>query len=317
MLNSTAVLHVKWFTEWSEDPLPMSEVITSNFLFWLLVTLAGLLLTSIFNEPLQKLSFIRWIHVRLDQAKPYLTEILRVGLIISLTLQLLSDVFLAPDMEAKPIWIHLLLGLAIIGMLHQKLLRMAAVMLAILYIYAIAEYGWLHGLDYIFYLGIIYYLSVYKTKAQETATPALYFFTGLSLAWVALEKMTIPDMTYRVVVEHGIPTFGFSVENFILIAAFIELGLAWTFIVGILNRFVSIIVTLVFITTTMVFGYIEIIGHTPIHAILIMFLIQGEGTFKTPFQFHHAPLLRYTFVLVNFCVLVFGLMALYIFVGNL
>lgn len=308
-------MHVKWFTPHEGQPLGFDEVLTNSFLFWLGITLTGLLVTSIFNEPLQRIPMIKRLHGLLDRAKPYLPLILRIGLGISIVLQLIESSYIAPELVTNQWWIIALQVAVIVGLFFRRTLVWSGAALAILYGTAILEFGWFHALDYVFYAGIVFYLLAHESRYQELATPALYLFTGLSLAWVGLEKMTLPGMAHAIVESHHIPTFGFSVEDFVLISAFIELGLAWTFIVGILNRFVSILVTLVFITTTTVFGYTEIVGHTIIHTLLIMFLIQGEGTFKTPFQFHHAPLLRYLFVLVNFCVLLFGLMWVYIELG--
>ncbi len=312
MVFNNGFLHVKWFTEEEDVPLVMQEVITPEFLFWLSVTLVGLLVSSIFNEPLQRIGFIRRIHLILDRLKPWLTMILRIGLGLSLMFQLFTSAYLAPELITDEVWVKVLLVIAILALFNKRTLGLTGVILLVLYGTAVYEHGWFHILDYVFYIGISYYLFVSETKWKATATPVLYLLTGFSLAWVGLEKMVLPQLAYHIVEQFHVPTFGFSVEAFVLISAFIELGLAWTFIVGILNRFISIIVTLVFITTTTVFGFTEIVGHTVIHTLLIMFLIEGEGTFKTPFQFHHRPLLRYTFVLVNFCVLLFGLMWIYI-----
>ncbi|WP_083537399.1 MULTISPECIES: hypothetical protein [unclassified Paenibacillus] len=309
--------HVKWFTgeqHWS--PLSFAEVITPSFLFWLGVTLAGLLLSAIFDEPLERLRPVRRIHSLLDKLKPYETLILRLGLGIGLLLQLVTGTFLAPELASSGSWVTAMLAIALAGLLHRKLLPVSGGALAVLYVYALWKYGLFHGLDYMFYVGIVYYLIVAGTRWRRGATPVLYVFTGLSLAWVGLEKMTLPELAYDIVHEFDIPTFGFTVEEFVLISGFIELGLAWTFIVGILSRFTSLLVTLVFVTTTMVFGFKEIVGHTIIHTLLIMFLIEGRGAFKTPFQFHGSAVRRYAFVLVNFCVLLFGLMALYIWMGQ-
>ncbi|MBP1156069.1 hypothetical protein ACVLD2_000007 [Paenibacillus sp. PvR052] len=314
--GNIAYTHVKWFT--GEDqtmPLPLSEVLTTSFMFWLGVTLVGLLLSALFNEPLQRVGFIRRIHEVLDTWKPYVTVILRIGLGAGLLMQLVTSTYLAPELEADALWIKAVVAIALAGLLHRRWLILSGAALAVLYGYALFEYGLFHALDYMFYIGIVYYLFVAGTKWRPTATPVLYLFTGLSLAWVGLEKMTMPEMAYDIIHKFGIPTFGFSIEDFVLISAFIELGLAWTFIVGILNRFISIIVTFVFITTTTVFGFKEIVGHTIVHTLLLMFLIVGEGVFRTPFEFHRSPLWRCLFVLVNFCVLLFGLMILYVWMG--
>ncbi|MGF7029796.1 MFS family permease [Paenibacillus mucilaginosus] len=309
--------HVKWFVPHGKEvPVPMAEVITPAFLFWLGVTLAGLLLSALFNEPLERVPVISRVHALLDRWKPYETLILRIGLGAGLLLQLVTGTYLAPELAADGYWVTALLILAFAGLLYPRTLIVSGAALAVLYVHALADYGLFHGLDYMFYIGIIYYLLVAQTRWRPTATPVLYLFTGLSLAWVGLEKMTLPQLAYGIMEEYQIPTFGFSMENFVLISAFIELGLAWTFIVGILNRFISLVVTLVFITTTTVFGFREIVGHTIVHTLLIMFLIEGQGVFRSPFQFHRSPVLRCLFVLVNFVVLLFGLMAIYIAMGS-
>lgn len=316
LTQSIPFIHVKWFTDRDNvNMLTFVESITPAFLFWLAVTLAGLLLSSIFNDRLQRIGFIKAIHDRLDKAKPYLELILRIGLGIGLILQLVTSTYLAPEIKNETTWITVVIVIAIFGLALRRTQWVSGVMLSILYVWLIKEHTLFHALDYAYYIGIIYYLFVAHTNIRKTATPVLYFMTGLSLAWVALEKMLLPELAEHIVMEYHIPTFGFTVENFVLITAFIEIGLAWTFIVGILNRFISIIVTLVFITTTTVFGFQEIVGHTIIHTLLIMFVIEGEGTFTTPFHFHRSRMLRNLFVLVNFCVLLFGTMALYIWMS--
>lgn len=306
-------LHVKWFVDpHTISPIPFKEIISHpGFLFWLGITLFGLLVSALFNEKLQTVPWIGKLHGTLDRAKPYIPDILRYGLGIGLLLQLASSAYLAPELHGDRWWIKLLLVVSVAGLISRRTLAVSGLALAALYSTAIGEFGLFHSLDYAFYIGIIYYLLVANTRWRATATPVLYLFTGFSLAWVAFEKFAIPGLAAHIVQEFHIPTFGFSVDNFILISAFIEIGLAWSFIVGILNRFVSILVTLVFITTTTVFGFTEIIGHTIVHTLLIIFIIEGEGAFTTPFRFHRSPILRCLFVLVNFCILLFGFMWMY------
>ena len=56
-------------------------------------------------------------------------------------------------------------------------------------------------------------------------------------------KLTIPELACSVMGDYGLPTFGFTIENFVLITAFIEIGLAWAFIVGIMSRFTALLVS--------------------------------------------------------------------------
>jgi len=312
----TRPLHVKWFTDQESIPLAITEVLTSSFMFWFGVTVAGLLLSAIFNQRMVKIGWIGRLDNGLGGLKRYTVHILRLGLAIAIVLQLTEGAFLSPEFTADAKWISIVLGAAVVALLFERTLWISGLSLLSLYVYSVAEYGLFHSLDYLFYLGIVYYLLTYRTIWKDSAIPVLYALTGLSFAWVGIEKLTMPSLAVDIIQKFDVPTFGFSPENFVLIAAFIELGLAWTFIVGVLNRFVSIVVTIVFITTTTVFGYTEVVGHTILHTLLIMFIIQGGGAFKTPFEFHRKPWMRYLFVVVNFCVLLFGMMWIYIAMGS-
>jgi hypothetical protein len=260
---------------------------------------------------LQRIPFIAVIHSKLDKAKLYVREILRIGLGVGILLQLVSSTYLAPEFHGTSWWIRLLLVVAFAGLVGRRTLPVSGIALAALFFLAAVDHGWFHVLDYAYYIGIIYYLLVANGKWKATATPVLYLLTGFSLSWVAFEKFALPELAVHIMEKYQVPTFGFTFEDFVLISAFIEIGLAWSFIVGILNRFVSILVTLVFMMTTTVFGFTEVIGHTVLHMLLIIFIIEGEGAFTTPFQFHRSPVLRVMFVLVNFCLLLFGFMAVY------
>ncbi|MCP3763760.1 hypothetical protein NLX67_15400 [Domibacillus sp. A3M-37] len=76
-------------------------------------------------------------------------------------------------------------------------------------------------------------------------------------------------MTLDIVSAHHVPTFGFDPAVFIVIAAFIEFIVGYLLVVGILNWVVGVVVTVIFIMTTMLFGFKEIIGHFMIHFILV------------------------------------------------
>ncbi|MGM1046374.1 hypothetical protein SAMN05661091_5564 [Paenibacillus uliginis N3/975] len=314
---SEMYLHVKWFTkDHTWIPQPMSQVINTSFLFWLGFTVIVLLLLAFFHDTLERIPFIRRIHEWLNLLKKQGQLILRIGLGLGLLLQLSTGTYLSPEFTPEAHWVDIVLIAAIAGLLHRKTLFISSTAILLLYIHATLVYGIFHTLDYLFYPGIVYYLYVCTTRWRATAAPILYISTGLSLAWLAMEKLTIAKLAHSLMHDYGIPTLGFSVEDFVLISAFIEMGLAWSFIVGFMNRFTSILLTGVFLMTTMVFGIKEIIGHTIIHTLLIMFLIEGSGDYKTPFQFHRSSILRGLFVAVNFCIFLFGLMALYIWMGQ-
>ncbi len=63
-------------------------------------------------------------------------------------------------------------------------------------------------------------------------------------------------------------------------AAFIEFVVGYLLVVGILNRVLGLVVTLIFIMTTMLFGFTEIIGHFMIHIVLFIFIIEGVSFYS-------------------------------------
>ncbi|WP_261378435.1 hypothetical protein [Paenibacillus agilis] len=316
---SSKYMHVKWFAEDQEwIPSPIANVLTPTFLFWLIFTTIVLLILAFFNESIRNVGIVSRIHRHLHGLKRFNSIILRVGLGIGLLLQLITGSYLAPDLVSNHSWVYVVLTVALLGLLHRKTLFISASALTLLYIYAIIVYGLFHALDYMFYIGIIYYLFVIDTKWTRTATSALFISTGLSLAWLAIEKITIAKLACSLFHEYGLPSLGFTIEDFVLISAFIEIGIAWAFIVGMMNRFAALVLTSVFLMTTTVFGLKEIVGHMVVHTLLVMFIIEGSDDIKTmlKFKFLRSPKVRSTFIVLNFSALLFTLMIIYVWMGR-
>jgi uncharacterized membrane protein YphA (DoxX/SURF4 family) len=160
--------------------------------------------------------------------------------------------------------------------------------------------GWFHMLDYGFYLAIACALLVERTKIAALGFPFLYLGTGLSLCWVAVEKWVFPGMAIDIIHHHGVPTFGFAPDSFVVMAAFIEFVVGYLLVVGILNRLLSLVLTGIFVSTTMLFGLTELAGHFMIHIVLLIFIIEGVGFYKPPIRMHKTKLDQMVFVSLNF-----------------
>ncbi|MFD0589645.1 hypothetical protein ACFQZE_16770 [Paenibacillus sp. GCM10027627] len=309
--------HVKWFVrdqDWT--PQGLSHIITPTFLFWLVFTMSVLLITSILDPKIEKIGFVHKTHLFLDKLKRYQFPILRIGVGIGLLLQLVTGTYLAPTLVPAHWGVYVLLVIAILGLLHQRTLIISGAAITTLYIIAIMTYGLFHMLDYMFYIGIIYYLLAANTKWHAASATMLYFFTGVSLAWLAMEKLTLAKLACSLMHEYGIASLGFTVEDFVLISAFIEMALAWAFIAGIMNRFTALMLTGLFLTTTAIFGITEIIGHAIVHTLLIVFLVGGREDRTTLFRFFKKPIIRHLVFTFSFAVLLFGLMIPYIWMGQ-
>src|SRR3712207_6487203 len=105
---------------------------------------------------------------------------------------------------------------------------------------------------------------------------------------------------------------GLDLRFFLLAAAFIEFSLGYLLIINLLQRPMALVITLTFFATTLVFGKTEVIGHTLIHASLIVFLLEGPGrVFRPPIALHGRLGLRTAFAAVNFVLLLALLLPLY------
>lgn len=294
--------HVKWFT----DVIPKKESIENILspLFMALTLVAALVLASltVIIPRLTEWRVIKQLDTKLSSLRKYSRYILKYGTAIALIIQMLSGTLFAPEFHVNHTWITVLTWITI-GLLlipHHMFTKLGASILLGLFVYVTVHNGVFHMLDYGFYIAIIVVLLIGNTKVEKIGFPFLYLGTGLSLCWVAVEKWVYPSMSLDIVINHQVPTFGFAPAVFIVMAAFIEFVVGYLLVVGILNRVLGFVVTVIFMTTTMLFGVTEIIGHFMVHIILIIFIIEGVSFYNPPIKMHKTKLDQFIFVFLNF-----------------
>jgi hypothetical protein len=184
-----------------------------------------------------------------------------------------------------------------------------------LYALGVARFGPFHMLDYAYWAGFAVAFLVVNARSERVrglGLPALYATVGFSLCWVALEKLVYPQWGLYVLEQNPQLALGFPLSFFLVGAAFVELSLGYLLIIGLLERPFALLITLVFFTTTLVFGKLEVIGHTMLHAALVVFLLEGTGgVYRPPVRFHRALPLRVAFAAVNFALLLAVLLVPY------
>ncbi|MBW7476459.1 hypothetical protein K0T92_17130 [Paenibacillus oenotherae] len=299
---AVADAHVKWFT----DVVPEKETIIGILspLFMGIALFVAVLL-AVLTQVLPLLS--KWklmlkVDNKLDQMRRYSILILKYGLAAALLIQVVSGSLFVPEFEISSQLESILLWSAIILLLipHHWATKAGALVTLWLLVKLLLAVGLFHMLDYGFYLAIIVALLLEKTKVQNWGMPFLYLATGLSLCWVAVEKWVFPTMALDIIENHGVPTFGFAPAAFVVMAAFIEFVVGYLLVVGILNRLLSIVLTGIFISTTMLFGMTELVGHFMIHIVLIIFIIEGVSFYKPPVEMHKRKLDQMIFISLNF-----------------
>ncbi|MEM0961218.1 MAG: hypothetical protein AAGK21_01600 [Bacteroidota bacterium] len=312
-LAAPASAHVKWFSEFSfgDRPLALGEV-------WTTTAIALLALSVVVVGALvwvdRQLADAAW-HTRLDAwlagYRDRSVLVLRVGAGATLLLAWQGDAIFVPELEVPAAWVGWVqFGLVLLLLSPRTTPAAGAGMLA-LYAYGFALFSALHMLDYVFFAGVGVFFLVSQAANERTRAlglPALYLTVGFALCWVALEKLVYPEWGLYVLENNPQLALGFPLEFFLTAAAFIEFSLGFLLIICLLQRPLALVITLVFFCTTLVFGKTEVIGHTLIHAALIVFLIEGPGTvYRAPYTFHERPALRTAFASVNLALL-FGLM---------
>jgi uncharacterized membrane protein YphA (DoxX/SURF4 family) len=305
--------HVKWFTDVHAIKEEFTQVLSPIFMWTALAVALLLAVLTQLLPSIMRIPALGQLDRQVEKLRPWSFTILQYGTAASLLWGLLEGGLFAPEFAAPEGIVNIAVIATIVLLLvpHHYSVKLASAVLFGLYVYYVAEYGIFHMLDYGFYLAIAAALALYKTSYEKVAFPLLYLGTGLSLCWVAVEKWIYPAMSLDIIENHGVPTFGFSPAVFIVLAAFIEFVVGYLLVVGILNRLLSIVLTLIFITTTMLFGYVEIVGHFMIHIILILFIIEGVSFYKPPVDMHKTKLDRIVFVALNFLLVLAMFLLLY------
>jgi hypothetical protein len=312
-----ALAHVKWFVDFSfaDQPQPLNTAITPTFIGLLIFTMVALGIAALIDYRLRKSAWyqriIQWFEARRDLS----LLVLRIGLGMTLLLAWQGDRLLTPDLPlSSPVigWFEFVLVLLLI---FPQTTPLAGIGTLLLYGIGIVEHGAFYMLDYFIFVGVAVYLIVARMgdpTIRDVRIPALYFSVGFSLIWVALEKVVYPQWGLEILADNPVLTLGFDPRFFLLGAAFVELALGYLFIIGLLERPIALLVTLVFFGTTLVFGKTEVIGHTIIHAALIVFLLEGTArTYRAPVDIHQKLGWRVAFTSVNFALLTLIFLALY------
>ncbi len=294
--------HVKWFTEVAPKKEAIENILSPLFMSLAVAAAIVLGVLTLIIPKTADWKFIREWDSKLSGLRKYSRFILKYGTAAAILIQVTNGTLFAPELhiqhDAAVILAWITIGLLLVP--HHIATKAGALTLLGLFIYITIQHGVFYMLDYGFYVAIIGVLLAGNTRFENMGFPFLYLGTGLSLCWVAVEKWVFPSMSLDIVVNHHVPTFGFAPGAFIVMAAFIEFVVGYLLVVGILNRVLGMVVTLIFVSTTMLFGFTEIIGHFMVHIVLIIFIIEGVSFYNPPIKMHKTKVDQFIFVFLNF-----------------
>jgi len=298
--------HVKWFADFdfADEPRTLAEILTPTFFALAVLSIAVIGTLVIVDRRLSVQSWYKsiegWFESRAENAE----IVVRIGVGMVMLLSWQGDALLVPDLTVPQTWVGWLQFVIALLLILDRTVPIAGAGLIVLYLIGIYDFGPFHMLDYTLYPGAGFYLIVCRVenaRVRGLGIPALYLTLGFSLCWVAMEKMVYPQWSQYILQNNPELTLGLDPDFFILAAAFVEFSLGYLLIIGLLERPLALAITMVFFTTTLVFGKVEVIGHTLIHACLIVFLLKGPGdVYPAPIGIHKRIPMRVAFAVVNF-----------------
>jgi len=304
----TVSAHVKWFSDFSflDRPQTFGEVLSPLVIGFAIFSALAMGIAVLLDRSLEQWSVYERIRNWLEERKDNSTLVLRIGMGATFLLSWQDSSLLAPYLPIAEGWGWVQFALAVL-LISRRATPVAGFGIIALWFVGIFNFGVFYMLDYLAFVGIGIWLllSQFKDPAiRNLSVPALYFAVGFSLAWLGIEKLVYPQWGIEILQENPQLALGFPFEFFLTGAAFVEFVLGYLLIIGLLGRPLGLLITLVFFTTTLVFGKVEVIGHTHLHAALIVFLLNGPGNFyPAPIDIHRRLPLRIAFGVVNFVLL--------------
>lgn len=311
LVSSKASAHVKWFSQfdYATPPKSLSEIATPTFWSMLTLTLVTLALAVWADRWVNETRPLKKLGDYFESKSSFSLLIIRVAAFATLVVAWQQGTLLTPELQVGNLWIERLQFATLLLLLFPQTTSYAGLLFLSLWGYGALHFGLFHMLDYMNALGIGVFLVLRPLKnqrLQNLSLPVLYSSVGFSLMWLGCEKLVYPQWALYLLEQNPMLTLGLPPTFFLVSAAFVELGLGFLLIICLFSRSLSITITLVFFLTTCVFGKVEIIGHTLVHAALIVFLFEGAGhSFTPPALFHKTLGKRTAFATVNFSIAVF------------
>jgi len=307
-----AEAHVKWFTDgsYADRPLRLGEVLEGRYFYMLFgISLVTVLLGVWLDQRISKTNWYIRADSWLDSRKSYAVIVLRFAAAMVLILSWQSNAMIVPTIPIpdKYQWVGWFQFVLAFFMLIPRTVWLGGLGMVVIWIVGNITLHPFHMLDYLMFAGVGTFLMMATFRDgryKDAGLVVLYVTVGFSLCWVALEKFVYPNWSLFLIREHPNLAMGLNFDFFLKSVGFVEFGLGFLLLVCLLQRPLAIIITIVFFITSSVFGKTEIIGHTLIHGALIVFLLEGPGSFYIRLRQRFANVfLRMGFTAVNFIAL--------------
>ncbi|MEK7564271.1 MAG: DoxX family membrane protein [Patescibacteria group bacterium] len=288
-----SLAHVKWFAQENQyiRPYSLTDV---PVLIWILVTIFLVSIGFYLESNIKIPSRFRAI---LDKIGPMAESLASIGFGAALIIFSLSGFVFAPNLHAEGSFILFLQGIAGVMIMLGIFERIGALLLLLTFVLGIARYGGIEMMDTFEMVGFaLYALLVGRPKwklistsyglkflnnFESYAVPILRIATGINLIILALsEKIFASSLTYDFLSNYHwnfMQSFGMSNYWFAFSSGVVELLFGLFFVLGLITRTATIFLAFFLITTLILLGPLELIGHLPHFSIAIVLLVLGAG----------------------------------------
>ena len=281
-------MHVKWFAPFDvhQMPKPAGEVLNGTFIKFFLASAVLIAVFFFADRTVYRRGLLSQLDARLRKLDDFSILILRLAAAIFLIsvwawyLTQGTSFYVTPELRTTARFVPWFqLALAICALVRPAL---PAVGLGLLVLFSLAvhDYGVFHLLDYMIFLGLGYFFTVANIKRgkwRQSGFIVLYAATGVTLLWAAMEKFAYPQWSYDLLSTHSDMLLGMTPQTYMLIAGFLEFGLAFVLLgaASIAGRLVALGLQGIFMLAIFKFGLLDAIGHLMIIAILLVLFVRG------------------------------------------
>lgn len=289
VLPTASEAHIKWFCSYDTTvpPLPLQDVLTPTFLVVTACFTTLMFVAYALDGEVRRNGWLARIERALLAWRPFVPAMVRATVFVFfLVLWLTGGTILTPELKTTAAWVPWLQLAVALSALWRPALAVSAAGIVVLYLYAVAQYGAFHMMDYPVFLGIAAYLGLYALDRRafgRLGLPALYFNVALTMMWGAIEKFGYPYWTLPLLTDHAALTLGIPFDRFMIVAGFVEFSLAFFMVTGTALLRLSCLALLTLLTSAIPeFGRIDAIGHFPIIAILLVMIVAGQSAIGLP-----------------------------------
>lgn len=295
-----AEAHVKWFAESNEiiRPYQITDIpVVFSVLLGICIILCGVYANRVFSVPL-------WYKKYIEKYAAHILSVASIGFGISFIIFSHLGFIFAPNLPAEGetgallLIVQFIAGLMIFLGLYE---RVGGILLVLLFILASREYGFTEMMDTFEMLGFALYAIIIGRPLWKISdstlishvthsfhmygVPLLRVGTGINLIVLGLsEKILAPSLTHAFLQEYQwnfMTHLGFSWFTdywFAYSAGFVEMLFGVFLVLGLVTRTTILALAVFLVTTLVLLGPVELIGHLPHFSIALVLLVFGASS---------------------------------------